>query len=311
MRKGKKLLYLVKFILSTALFCGAVYFENAQQQRFLLLVVLFAAFLGSGLVRYLAEAGRLRRDLQEPELPERQGQTEHTKWQEPPERRDNPRKLTGTQLYLYLTFYLDIILIFFMEQNSRLLINYFFHSFYLIVLLEAALTLSMKKGLAAGAAAVLVSMVKYGFLIYYRSNLASASQAGFFLLASLLVLAAAVFAQHNREERQKKDILYKDLLDAHRQLKQYADEVRRLGVQGPVAGQADQAEPRKDPRAEQLTERETDICRLIAKGKNNQEIAKELFLSTGTVKNHITRILIKLDMRDRTQLAIFAIKNDL
>lgn len=70
-------------------------------------------------------------------------------------------------------------------------------------------------------------------------------------------------------------------------------------------------EKQTDPRTELLTEREIDICRLIAEGKNNQEIAAELFLSEGTVKNHITRILIKLDLRDRTQLAVFTIKNDL
>lgn len=66
-----------------------------------------------------------------------------------------------------------------------------------------------------------------------------------------------------------------------------------------------------DKRAELLTEREIEICRLIAEGKNNQEIAEQLFLSQGTVKNHITRVLIKLDLRDRTQLAVFAIKNNL
>lgn len=70
-------------------------------------------------------------------------------------------------------------------------------------------------------------------------------------------------------------------------------------------------EKQTDPRASQLTEREIDICRLIAEGKNNQEIAGDLYLSEGTVKNHITRILIKLDLRDRTQLAVFTIKNDL
>ncbi|ATW25161.1 response regulator transcription factor [Candidatus Formimonas warabiya] len=67
----------------------------------------------------------------------------------------------------------------------------------------------------------------------------------------------------------------------------------------------------QDPRAALLTERETDICRLVGEGKNNKEIAHALFLSEGTVKNHITRILIKLDLRDRTQLAVFSIKNDL
>lgn len=66
-----------------------------------------------------------------------------------------------------------------------------------------------------------------------------------------------------------------------------------------------------DPRADLLTDREKDICRLIAEGKNNKEISDELFLSQGTVKNHITRVLIKLDLRDRTQLAVFTIKNDL
>ena len=67
----------------------------------------------------------------------------------------------------------------------------------------------------------------------------------------------------------------------------------------------------KDSRAELLTDREKEICRLIAEGKNNREIADELYLSEGTVKNHITRVLIKLDLRDRTQLAVFTIKNDL
>jgi DNA-binding NarL/FixJ family response regulator len=66
-----------------------------------------------------------------------------------------------------------------------------------------------------------------------------------------------------------------------------------------------------DKRVEELTEREIDILRLIAEGKNNKEIGDELFISQGTVKNHITRVLIKLDLRDRTQLAVFAIKNDI
>lgn len=66
-----------------------------------------------------------------------------------------------------------------------------------------------------------------------------------------------------------------------------------------------------DPRAELLTEREIEICRLVAEGKNNKEISDELYLSPGTVKNHITRVLVKLDLRDRTQLAVYAIKNNL
>jgi DNA-binding NarL/FixJ family response regulator len=66
-----------------------------------------------------------------------------------------------------------------------------------------------------------------------------------------------------------------------------------------------------DPKVELLTDREIDICRLVAEGKNNREIAQELYLSEGTVKNHITKVLIKLELRDRTQLAVFTIRNGL
>ncbi|MFF2753293.1 response regulator [Psychrobacillus sp. NPDC058041] len=58
-----------------------------------------------------------------------------------------------------------------------------------------------------------------------------------------------------------------------------------------------------------LTVREIDILKLVGEGKTNKEIAEALFLSIGTVKNHITHILQQLGLRDRTQLAIYAVKN--
>lgn len=58
-----------------------------------------------------------------------------------------------------------------------------------------------------------------------------------------------------------------------------------------------------------LNEKEIKIIENIAKGLTNKEIANELFLSEGTIKNNITNILGKLDLRDRTQIAIFAFKN--
>ncbi|MBI9011171.1 MAG: response regulator transcription factor [Clostridiales bacterium] len=58
-----------------------------------------------------------------------------------------------------------------------------------------------------------------------------------------------------------------------------------------------------------LTEREKEICYLIAEGLNNKEISEKLFLGEGTIKNHITKVLQKLELRDRTQLAIHILKS--
>lgn len=60
-----------------------------------------------------------------------------------------------------------------------------------------------------------------------------------------------------------------------------------------------------------LNEKEIKIVEYIAKGLSNKEIADEIFLSEGTIKNNITNILSKLELRDRTQIAIFAFKNGL
>ena len=57
---------------------------------------------------------------------------------------------------------------------------------------------------------------------------------------------------------------------------------------------------------EALTGRETEVLRMVATGATNREIASRLFLSEGTVKNHISRILGRLGLRDRTQAAVYA-----
>lgn len=59
-----------------------------------------------------------------------------------------------------------------------------------------------------------------------------------------------------------------------------------------------------------LTDRERDIVRKVGQGLSNAEIASELYLTVGTVKNYISQLFLKLNVRDRTQLAIFALKHE-
>ncbi|MBE9006403.1 response regulator transcription factor [Fortiea sp. LEGE XX443] len=60
------------------------------------------------------------------------------------------------------------------------------------------------------------------------------------------------------------------------------------------------------PSLTELTPREKEVLKLIATGASNREIAQELYISEGTVKNHVTNILNRLNLRDRTQAAIIA-----
>src|SRR5262245_35027464 len=76
-----------------------------------------------------------------------------------------------------------------------------------------------------------------------------------------------------------------------------------------TAGSAPAPAPRpglQDERLALLTDRELAILRLLGGGRTNQEISARLSISVGTVKNHISSILSKLDVRDRTQAGLFA-----
>ena len=75
------------------------------------------------------------------------------------------------------------------------------------------------------------------------------------------------------------------------------------------AGHRDRNESRRSINEELtrngISEKEISIIELVAEGYNNKEIAEQLFLSEGTVRNYLSAVLEKLELRDRTQLAVF------
>jgi len=108
-----------------------------------------------------------------------------------------------------------------------------------------------------------------------------------------------------------KDVSPDDLVEAIRaaskgEARLHPDVTRKLmqQVSNPAPAQ-------KEPLPAEITERELDVIRLVAHGKSNQEIASELVISEKTVKTHMSNIFSKLGLVDRTQLAIYAIKNNL
>jgi len=108
-----------------------------------------------------------------------------------------------------------------------------------------------------------------------------------------------------------KDVTPDDLVEAIRAVHQgearlHPDIARKLMQQVSQMHNA----PR-DSSLDELTEREQEVLRLVARGRNNREIAQELFISEKTVKSHVSNILGKLHLEQRTQLVIYAIKNKL
>lgn len=185
------LLHLLKIIVLSLLLYGAVYFENAQPERLFVILSVFTGYIALGLGRSF---------------------------------------IKKYKSFYQLSFLLDIGLVYILENYSRLLINYFFHFFYLIILLEVFFTLKRNWGTVIGSVAVLVSMIKYGVLIYHKPSLSTVSQMVFFLFVNIFILVIIRFAQYHREEKEKKDILYQELSDTHKQLKKYVDEVSRLTI---------------------------------------------------------------------------------
>jgi len=108
-----------------------------------------------------------------------------------------------------------------------------------------------------------------------------------------------------------KDVSPEDLVEAiraahHGEARLHPDIVQMLMEQ--VTHQPGNGQ---DQRLEDLTRRELEVARFVAKGLSNREIAQQLTISHRTVKTHVSNILSKLDLSDRTQLAIYAINSGL
>jgi NarL family two-component system response regulator LiaR len=107
------------------------------------------------------------------------------------------------------------------------------------------------------------------------------------------------------------DELVQAVREAYRGRVQLHPEVAKKLVTAITSREEQPVARTKAVSVEDLTERELQVLRLIATGKSNREIAEEMVISEKTVKTHVSNVLGKLHLEDRTQAAIFALKHGL
>lgn len=104
------------------------------------------------------------------------------------------------------------------------------------------------------------------------------------------------------------DKLIRSINDVYKGKNYTDDDFTRVLSETAECSNTDKAE---GERVEQLSQREYEILRLVASGRNNKTIANQLFISEKTVKNHLTQIFKKLGVSDRVQATLFAVKHNI
>ena len=112
-----------------------------------------------------------------------------------------------------------------------------------------------------------------------------------------------------------KDVTPEELVEAIRAVHRgeprlHPDALRKV-MEAAMGARLDDARPQPAAEAGDLTERELEVVALVAQGRSNREIADAFVISEKTVKTHIGHVLAKLGLKDRTQLAIYALKHGL
>jgi DNA-binding NarL/FixJ family response regulator len=106
-----------------------------------------------------------------------------------------------------------------------------------------------------------------------------------------------------------KDVTRDRLVDVVREVAAGGSIIEQQALRGALSDVGPQAGQTRAPQP--LTRREREILALVAEGLSNREIAERLVLSPETVKSHVAAILSKLDVSDRTQAAVYAVRNGL
>lgn len=124
----------------------------------------------------------------------------------------------------------DIAIIFLLEYQSKYLVNYFFHMLYISIIFEAGITLDRKETNGVAIAASLAALSKFVRAMRFGVNAATISQLLFNLFALAFFITLLNYSKLQQEERQKSQLLYSELVDAYRKLKELSYQKEKAAV---------------------------------------------------------------------------------
>lgn len=185
----RKIGYYLIDLLAVIIFYFAFIYEGAKDNRYMLLLTLFIAYVILSIAKNIFK--------------------EHSK-------------------IILVILCLKIMLLLFIEINSKFAINYFIHAVYLLIIIESTSLLSFKSSLIINSLAFIVSLYKFLNLISFNNSISNISQMFLFVLINSLVIIILGFAKYHQEEKSKIDNIYKELLNAHYKLKDYAQQIKEL-----------------------------------------------------------------------------------
>lgn len=139
--------------------------------------------------------------------------------------------------YFWL-FYIDGLLLVFLDYQSRFIVNYFFHSLFFLLIVEAGFVLKRREINKTGLPIIMAALSKFLYFLTFDLNARTLSETIFHLLALLFVLLLFQYLLLQKEEKQKNKLLYQELLQTHKQLKhamKKAEEVSLLEERNRIA----------------------------------------------------------------------------
>lgn len=127
-------------------------------------------------------------------------------------------------------FFIDAGLIFLLEYQSKYVINYFLHSFYFLIILEAGFTLTKKEMTVVSVPIIILSSLKFIYYLFFRFTAESISEFLFNLVSLLFIITIVHYMLLQKEERDKKGLLYQELIQAYKQLRKYMKQSEQTAI---------------------------------------------------------------------------------